>query len=61
MLRSKNVSLVLLVVLITASLLGCQSNATSVPASDEKNITIVIAETRHLSIRSLPIPDMMPW
>jgi len=44
MLRSKNVSLVLLVVLITASLLGCQSNATSVPASDEKNITIVIAE-----------------
>ncbi|MFN8384025.1 MAG: peptide ABC transporter substrate-binding protein [Anaerolineales bacterium] len=43
MFRSKNITLILIVVLLATSLLGCQ-NSSSVPASNSKNITIVIPE-----------------
>lgn len=43
MLRSKNITLVLIAVLVATSLLGCQ-NSSSAPASTSKNITIVIPE-----------------
>lgn len=43
MFRSKNITLVLIAVLVATSLLGCQ-NSSSAPASTSKNITIVIPE-----------------
>ena len=42
--RSKNISLVLLAVLLAVSLLGCQQKSSSTPATDLKSITIVIPE-----------------
>ena len=44
MYRSKLLSLVFVIVLTVTSLLGCQQNAPSPAAQDQKNITIVIPE-----------------
>ena len=44
MYRSKIMSLVFISVLLATSLLGCQQNSPTTPASDSKSITIVIPE-----------------